>query len=483
MICKWFAKYDESAAIAANFLRFGSRPYPCRGTFLVLALRVAFRADRSGHPDDRGHNRRRLGGSCALSNRAQRHRRRQWLRHDVLSLDPGPHRFDIASLVVVDFRFAFCCELDVLCRLVCRLGVAPVFLAEILGTAGIGNDHDRMSLWLAIFRFCSTTGRPTRSRRPTSALSRRPSLAPGPGEVLVRHTFLSLDPYMRGRLSDAKSYAKPQELGAVMGGGTVGIVEASNNPRFHPGDAVVGMGGWQRYSLSDGAMLRGRRRQGGSDPSLSRRAWHARRHRLVRPEQDHRAESGRDGRWSRRRPARSARWSASSPSSPAARTVGIAGGPEKSRLCRARSSAMTLCVDHKSREFRGRDESGACRTGSTDCSRTSAASRSRQAMRRLNDFARVAICGLIASVRRARRRPRPTCGIFLVKRFKMEGFIVSDHMEPVAGGDAASWPALAAAKQPDLARDDPRRPRERAAGAGRSCCAAGTSARCWSGWR
>ena len=83
-----------------------------------------------------------------------------------------------------------------------------------------------------------------------------PVPTPGPGEVLVRHTFLSLDPYMRGRLSDAKSYAKPQEVGAVMGGGTVGIVEASNNPRFRVDGAVVGMGGWQRYELSDGAMLR-----------------------------------------------------------------------------------------------------------------------------------------------------------------------------------------------------------------------------------
>jgi NADPH-dependent curcumin reductase CurA len=82
-----------------------------------------------------------------------------------------------------------------------------------------------------------------------------PVPTPGPGQVLVRHTFLSLDPYMRGRLSDAKSYAKPQEVGAVMGGGTVGIVEASNNPRFKAGDAVVGMGGWQRYSLSDGRDL------------------------------------------------------------------------------------------------------------------------------------------------------------------------------------------------------------------------------------
>ena len=84
-----------------------------------------------------------------------------------------------------------------------------------------------------------------------------PVPAPGPGQVLVRHQFLSLDPYMRGRLSDAKSYAEPQEIGAVMGGGTVG---KSSRPRTirasRPGDAVVGMGGWQRYGLSDGRGLR-----------------------------------------------------------------------------------------------------------------------------------------------------------------------------------------------------------------------------------
>ena len=74
--------------------------------------------------------------------------------------------------------------------------------------------------------------------------------------MLVRHQFLSLDPYMRGRLSDAKSYAKPQELGEVMQGGAVGVVEASENPRFKAGDAVVGMGGWQRCALSDGRDLR-----------------------------------------------------------------------------------------------------------------------------------------------------------------------------------------------------------------------------------
>ena len=91
--------------------------------------------------------------------------------------------------------------------------------------------------------------RPTDKVSPANfRLVETPAPTPGPGQVLVRHTFLSLDPYMRGRLSDAKSYAKPQEVGAVMQGGAVGIVEASNNPRFKPGDAVVGMGGWQRYA-------------------------------------------------------------------------------------------------------------------------------------------------------------------------------------------------------------------------------------------
>ena len=95
------------------------------------------------------------------------------------------------------------------------------------------------------------------------------------------------------------------------------VVEASNNPRFKAGDAVVGMGGWQLYSLSDGATLQGRRRQGDPDPGLSRPGRHARRHRLVRPEQDHRAEDRARRCSFRRRPARSARSSASSPSSPA----------------------------------------------------------------------------------------------------------------------------------------------------------------------
>ncbi|MEO5607608.1 MAG: NADP-dependent oxidoreductase, partial [Polaromonas sp.] len=69
------------------------------------------------------------------------------------------------------------------------------------------------------------------------------------GQVLVRHHFLSLDPYMRGRMNDSKSYAVPQVLGQVMGGGTVGEVIESRSSKFQPGDKVVGMGGWQQYSV------------------------------------------------------------------------------------------------------------------------------------------------------------------------------------------------------------------------------------------
>src|SRR5664279_5915459 len=69
------------------------------------------------------------------------------------------------------------------------------------------------------------------------------------GQVLVRHHFLSLDPYMRGRMNDAKSYAAPQPLGQVMQGGTAGEVVESRSPKFKAGDKVVGMGGWQEYSV------------------------------------------------------------------------------------------------------------------------------------------------------------------------------------------------------------------------------------------
>jgi NADPH-dependent curcumin reductase CurA len=73
---------------------------------------------------------------------------------------------------------------------------------------------------------------------------------PGPGQILLRTLWLSLDPYMRGRMSDAPSYAKPVGIGDVMEGGTVSEVVASNVPRVAKGNIVVGRTGWQTYALS-----------------------------------------------------------------------------------------------------------------------------------------------------------------------------------------------------------------------------------------
>ena len=79
---------------------------------------------------------------------------------------------------------------------------------------------------------------------------------PGPGQLLLRTKWLSLDPYMRGRMSDAPSYAKPVGVGEVMEGGTVCEVVASDHPHYRPGEIVLAHTGWQTHALSDGAGLR-----------------------------------------------------------------------------------------------------------------------------------------------------------------------------------------------------------------------------------
>jgi NADPH-dependent curcumin reductase len=285
--------------------------------------------------------------------------------------------------------------------------------------------------------------------RPTDKMSpanfrvvETPIPTPGPGEVLVRHSFLSLDPYMRGRLSDAKSYAKPQELGVVMGGGTVGVVEASNNPRFKAGDAVVGMGGWQRYSVSDGAMLRVVDARAvpiqaylGSLGMPGVTAWYG-LNRIIEPKAGETvlvsAATGAVGSVV----GQLAKLAG-------ARTVGIAGGLEKCAYA-VKDLGYDICVDHKSPSFA--DElKAALANGIDGLFENVGGEPFRQALGRLNDFSRVAVCGLIASYEGA-LTTLPDMRIFLVKRFKMEGFIVSDHMDlwPKAIGELVS---LAAAKK------------------------------------
>jgi len=269
-----------------------------------------------------------------------------------------------------------------------------------------------------------------------------PVPTPGPGEALVRHIFLSLDPYMRGRLSDAKSYAKPQEVGAVMGGGTVGIVEASMNPRFKVGEAVVGAGGWQRYSVSDGRDLRVVDAKAipiqaylGPVGMPGVTAWYG-LNRIIAPKPNETvlvsAATGAVGSVV----GQLAKLAG-------ARTVGIAGGPEKCAHA-VRELGYDVCVDHKSLRF-PEDLKDALPNGVDGLFENVGGEPFQQALRRLNDFSRVAVCGLIASYEGA-PTALPDMRLFLVKRFKMEGFIVSDHLDlwPKAIGELAG---LVAAKK------------------------------------
>ncbi len=83
-----------------------------------------------------------------------------------------------------------------------------------------------------------------------------PALAPNVGEMLVKSLYISVDPYMRGRMNDAKSYAAPVDIGAVMVGGVVGQVVESSHPKFFAGDVVQGEFGWQEYTISNGQGVR-----------------------------------------------------------------------------------------------------------------------------------------------------------------------------------------------------------------------------------
>jgi len=294
--------------------------------------------------------------------------------------------------------------------------------------------------------------------RPTAKVSaanfrvvETPVPALGAGQVLVRHAFLSLDPYMRGRLSDANSYAKPQEVGAVMQGGAVGIVEASNSPRFRVGDAVVGMGGWQRYYVTDGRDLQVVDARAipiqaylGPIGMPGVTAWYG-LNQIIAPKSGETvlvsAATGAVGSVVGQLARRAG-----------ARAIGVAGGPEKCSYAVA-ELGYSACVDHRSPTFAA-EIKAALPNGVDGLFENVGGEPFQQALRRLNDFARVAICGLIASYEGA-ATALPDMRLVLVKRIKVEGFIVSDHMAlwPKALGELAGLVAAGRLQWRETIRD------------------------------
>ena len=250
------------------------------------------------------------------------------------------------------------------------------------------------------------------------------------GQVLVRNHFLSLDPYMRGRMNDAKSYAAPVNLGDVMVGGTAGKVVESKNPKFKVGDKVVGYLGWQLYGVSDGAMLMKvddrlipLSAYLGSVGMPGVTAWYGLMD-ICAPKAGETvvvtAASGAVGSVV----GQLAKMKG-------CRAVGIAGGAEKCRYV-VDELGFDACVDYKAGNL-WKDIKAATPQG-IDCLFENVGGEIFDTLLgRMNPFARIAVCGLIAQYNSA-PYPMKNIGSVLVNRIKMQGFIVSEHMErwPVA---------------------------------------------------
>ncbi|MBV1707099.1 MAG: NADP-dependent oxidoreductase [Hyphomicrobiales bacterium] len=253
-----------------------------------------------------------------------------------------------------------------------------------------------------------------------------PMPTPAEGEVLVRHLWLSLDPYMRGRMNDSRSYAAPQKLDEVMVGGTVGEVVVSRNPHYAAGDHVVGMGGWQLYGISNGRDMQKLAVTGvplsawlGPVGMPGVTAWYG-VNKIIAPKAGETlvvsAATGAVGTVVGHL-ARKA----------GARAVGIAGGPDKCAFA-VNELGFDACIDHRAADF-AENFKKALPQGIDGVFENVGGLPLQLCMRRLNPFARLAICGLVASRYDGTPSTIPDISPMLTMRAKMEGFIVSEHLD------------------------------------------------------
>ncbi len=257
-----------------------------------------------------------------------------------------------------------------------------------------------------------------------------PALAEG--QVLVRHHFLSLDPYMRGRMNDAKSYAQPQALGQTMGGGTVGEIAESRNPKFAVGDKVVGMGGWQEYSVVDANQPGALRKVDTTHVPLSAylgavgmpgvTAWYG----LVK------ICEPKPGQTMVVSAATGAVGSAFAALSKArgCRTVGIAGGPDKCKYA-VDELGFDACIDYKLHDNAAslsKAIAEACPNGIDGYFENVGGMVLDAVLPRMNAFGRIAVCGMIAGYN-GTPLPLSYPALILTNRLTVRGFIVSEHME------------------------------------------------------
>lgn len=254
---------------------------------------------------------------------------------------------------------------------------------------------------------------------------------PGPGEILIRTIWLSLDPYMRGRMDDGPSYADPVKLGEVMTAGAVGEVMASQNDRFAVGDIVVGAFGWASAAISDGE---GVQKLNAAEAPLStalgvlgmpgHTAW-AGLNRILEAKEGETivvsAATGAVGSLV----GQLARIKG-------LRTIGVAGGPEKCAFA-VDTLGYDACVDHRAGDAKAlRKAIAAEAPNGVDCYFENVGGKTQEAVVPLmNTFGRIAVCGLISwysgqNMDQGGFLPALMRRV-LVNRLRVQGFIIFDH--------------------------------------------------------
>ena len=270
-----------------------------------------------------------------------------------------------------------------------------------------------------------------------------PAPAPKEGEVLVKNLWLSLDPYMRGRLSQAKSYVKGLEIGDVMTGETAGEVVESKHPKFKPGDKVTAPSGWQLYCCLKGDLLN---KVDASKVPLSyylgclgmpgRTAYFGMKD-ICQPKPGETvvvsAASGAVGSVVGQL---AKAWGA--------RAVGIAGGKAKCDYV-AKELGFDACVDYKLGNLQ-RDLKEACPSG-IDCYFENVGGQILDTvLAQMNVKSRIAVCGLISDYNAAEPYGVKMFRSILVNRIKVQGLIVFDWLERYPEGNKALQDLAAAGK-------------------------------------
>jgi NADPH-dependent curcumin reductase len=274
-------------------------------------------------------------------------------------------------------------------------------------------------------------------------LEEGPAREPRDGEVLLRTLWLSLDPYMRGRMSAARSYAQPVEIGEPMVGGTVNEVAESRHPDFKVGEVVLGYAGWQDYAVSNGAGLRK------LDPE--RAPLSTALGVLGMP-----GMTAYTGLLTIGNPKPGETVAVAAATGPVGatvgqiakvkdcRAVGIAGGREKCRYL-IDELGFDAAVDHRSKNF-PEDLKAACPDGIDVYFENVGGAVWDAVFPLLNDFARVPVCGLISQYNMTELPGGPdrTPQLFrqvLTKRLTIRGFIVWDFASQAEAfeRDVSTW--------------------------------------------